>query len=76
MADAKELVFSVTGMTCGGCEKGVREAVEKLPGVKTATADRTKKEARVTIEGPGPSPDQIVAAIQSAGKFQAKLAAL
>jgi hypothetical protein len=28
----------------------------------------------VTVEGGVPSPDQIVAAIQGAGKFQAKLA--
>ncbi len=75
MAESREWVFSVTGMTCGGCEKGVRQAVEKLAGVKSATADRVKKEARVTVEGGGASPDQIIAAIQSAGKFQAALAA-
>jgi len=74
MADSKELVFSVTGMTCGGCEKGIKQAVERLAGVKAATADRIKKEARVTLEGAAASPDQIVAAIQGAGKFQAKLA--
>jgi copper chaperone len=74
MADTRELVFSVTGMTCGGCEQGVRQAVERLAGVKKAVADRTKKEARVTVEGAAPSSDQIVAAIQGAGRFQAKLA--
>jgi len=42
--------------------------------VKKATADRTKKEARVTIEESGVSADQIIAAIQGAGKFQATLA--
>ena len=41
--------------------------------MKGATADRVKKEARVTIEGGAASPDQIIAAIQAAGKFQAKL---
>jgi hypothetical protein len=48
--------------------------LERLAGVKVATADRTKKEARVTLEGSGASPDQIIATIQGAGKFQAKLA--
>jgi copper chaperone CopZ len=48
--------------------------LERLAGVKGATADRVKKEARVTIEGGAVSPDQIIAAIQGAGKFQAKLA--
>jgi copper chaperone CopZ len=50
----------------------VRQALERLAGVKSASADRMKKEARVVLEGAGPTPDQIVAAIQSAGKFQAK----
>ena len=42
--------------------------------MKGATADRIKKEARVTLEGAAASPNRIVAAIQGAGKFQAKLA--
>ena len=52
----------------------MKQALERLAGVKGATADRVKKEARVTLEGAAASPDQIVAAIQGAGKFQAKLA--
>jgi copper chaperone CopZ len=48
--------------------------LERLAGVKKATADRTKKEARLTVEGAAPSTEQIIAAIQGAGKFQAKLA--
>jgi copper chaperone CopZ len=52
----------------------VKQALERLAGVKKATADRVKKEARVTIEGSGVSAVQIVAEIQGAGKFQATLA--
>jgi copper chaperone CopZ len=52
----------------------VKQALERLAGVKGATADRTKKEARVTVEGEATSPDKLIAAIQGAGKFQAKLA--
>jgi hypothetical protein len=48
--------------------------LERLAGVKGATVDRTKKEARVSVEGTAPSSDQMIAAIQAAGKFQAKLA--
>ncbi len=43
--------------------------------MKVATADRTKYEARVTVEGMPPPVEQMIAAIQAAGKFQAKLAA-
>jgi copper chaperone CopZ len=52
----------------------VKQALERLAGVKGAVADRIKKEARVTVEPGVASPDKIVAAIQAAGKFQAKLA--
>ena len=52
----------------------MKQALERLAGVKAATADRIKKEARITLEGAAVSPDRIVAAIQGAGKFQAKLA--
>jgi hypothetical protein len=53
----------------------VKQALERLAGVKSATADRTKNEARVIVEGSGPAPQQMIAAIQGAGKFQAKPAA-
>ncbi|HEY7678062.1 MAG TPA: hypothetical protein VIG69_13385 [Candidatus Methylomirabilis sp.] len=43
--------------------------------MKVQSVDRTKNEARATVEEPGPSVDQMIAAIQGAGKFQAKLAA-
>ncbi len=43
--------------------------------MKAASADRTKNEARVTLEGTPPPVQQMIAAIQGAGKFQAKLAA-
>jgi len=52
----------------------VKQALERLAGVKAVTADRIKKEARVTLEGAAASPDQIISAIHGAGKFQAKLA--
>ncbi len=47
--------------------------MERLAGVKLATADRVKKEARVTLEGDVTTPDQMIAAIHGAGKFHAKL---
>ena len=53
----------------------MKQALERLAGVKSASADRTKNEARVSVEGTPASVDQMIAAIQGAGKFQAKLAA-
>jgi len=73
MAEIKEFRFVVTGMTCGGCEKGVTQALMGLPGVQVLTVDRTKGEARVTVEGGATSPERMIAAIQAAGRFQARL---
>jgi hypothetical protein len=39
------------------------------------SVDRTKNEASATLEGTATTVDQMIAAIQSAGRFQAKLAA-
>ncbi len=50
------------------------QALAGLAGVKVLSVDRNRNEARVTVEGDATSSDQIVAAIQGAGKFQAKLA--
>ena len=53
----------------------MKQALERLAGVRSASADRTKNEARATVEGAATSVDQMIAAIQGAGRFQAKLAA-
>ena len=53
----------------------MKQALERLAGVKLASADRAKNEARVKVEGAAVSVDQMITAIQGAGRFQAKLAA-
>jgi copper chaperone CopZ len=73
MVESRQIRFSVTGMTCGGCERGVRQALERLAGVKVITVDRTKNEARVTLEGSATPIEQMISAIQGAGRFQAKV---
>jgi len=49
--------------------------LERLAGVNVEMVDRTKNEARVSVKGTETSVDQMIAAIQSAGRFQAKVAA-
>ncbi len=53
----------------------MRQALERLAGVKVMTVDRTKNEARVTLEGAATAVEEMIAAIQGAGRFQAALAA-
>ena len=40
--------FKVSGMTCGGCERSVQNALTSRPGVSAATADRAT--GTVTVE--------------------------
>ena len=41
--------------------------------MKVIAVDRMKNEARVNLEGTAASVDQMIVAIQKAGRFQAKL---
>jgi len=52
----------------------VRQALERLAGVKVLSVDRTRNEARLKVAG-STTGDQLVAAVQGAGRFQARLAA-
>ncbi len=59
--------FLVEGMTCGGCETGVRMAVKKLDGVEDVKASYEQGRAEVTYEATKVTTDQIIAAIGTLG---------
>ena len=59
--------FTVTGMTCGNCEKHVRHAAEHLPGVTSVVVDRTGNRATVSFDPEATTPAAITAAIADAG---------
>lgn len=42
-----QLTLTVTGMTCGGCEKAVTRALTGLPGVSNVSASH--RDNRVTL---------------------------
>jgi copper ion binding protein len=60
-------VFKVEGMTCGGCEAGVRLSVTKLDGVEKVEASYEKGRATVTYDAAKVTPEEIVAAIEGLG---------
>ncbi len=66
-------VFSVEGMTCGGCEKSVVNATSALPGVAQVVADRQQNRVVVTWKEAVTAPEQqrysqaICDAIEAAG---------
>jgi P-type Cu+ transporter len=42
--------MAVAGMTCGGCEQRVHDAVMALPGVVSVTAEHIGDEVEVTFD--------------------------
>jgi copper chaperone CopZ len=65
-------VFEVEGMTCGGCEVGLRMKVKKLDGVEKVEASHKEGTAVVTYDAAKVTPEDIVAAIEDLG-YTAKL---
>ncbi len=65
-AGATTAVYTVTGMTCGHCEKSVTEEVSDLSGVTSVSADAGT--GRVTVTSTAPLDDAAVrAAVDEAG---------
>lgn len=60
------LRFKVEGMTCGGCARSVRQALESVPGV---SAERVVAGEPVEVRVDDPTTDRaaIVAAVERAG---------
>lgn len=56
--------IDVDGMSCGGCEESVEEALREVPGVVEAEADRER--GIVTVDGEADAQD-LVAAVEEAG---------
>lgn len=59
--------FDVEGMTCGGCEAGVKLKVKKLDGVTSVEASYDEGTAVVTYDPEKVTPGQIIAAIEELG---------
>lgn len=58
--------FNVTGMTCGGCARRVRESASAVPGVTDAVVDLAAAELQVSSDGPVDD-DAVRAAVEAAG---------
>ena len=58
--------FTVTGMTCGHCQRAVTEEIAAVAGVESVTVDLTSGTVIVTAERPVDRAD-IAAAVDEAG---------
>ena len=57
--------LKIEGMMCEGCVKSVTEALQNVPGVKSANVDL--KSNKAVVEHDGVSDDSLVAAVVDAG---------
>ncbi len=62
----KTLTLPIGGMTCNHCVGSVRQALEAVPGVTSATVDLPGKSAEVAFEGDVPT-DRLRQAVEAAG---------
>ncbi len=59
--------IAVTGMSCGGCEQRVHDAVMALPGAVSVTAEHIGDEVEVTFDPARLNVKAIRGAIAAAG---------
>lgn len=64
--------YNVTGMTCGHCEKAVREEVSEIAGVQNVDVSAETGKLTITSADPLPAAD-VIAAVDEAG-YDAELA--
>lgn len=62
---AQELTYTVPGMSCGHCEKAVKDEVGGVAGVASVDVDLATK--LVTVRGEGIDDGAVRAAIDEAG---------
>ncbi|MFN3545330.1 MAG: heavy-metal-associated domain-containing protein [Thiobacillus sp.] len=46
----KEIILTVTGMTCGGCVASVQRVLAAVPGVESVEVSLTPGQARVVFD--------------------------
>lgn len=56
--------LNVTGMTCGHCQKSVKQALQDVPGVTDAQVDLQR--GRAVVQGT-PDAGQLIAAVAEEG---------
>ncbi len=59
--------FQVSGMTCGHCEKSIREEVEQIAGVTEISVSSATGHLTVTTSGPSVDNAAVLAAVDEAG---------
>ncbi len=67
--------IDIRGMHCEHCVAHITEALQALPGVKSAKVSLKKENAVVKIANDAPSDEDLLAAVKAAGDFDARMGA-
>jgi copper chaperone len=67
-----ELTLTVTGMTCGGCEKAVTGALSGLAGVSNVSASHRDSRVRLTYDPSRVDLSTITKRVEDAGYVVAR----
>lgn len=71
----QEIILTVHGMVCGGCENAVERALQQIEGVEQAKANHSEERVWVLFDSNKTSPAVLAEAITSAGYEVVKQAA-
>jgi copper chaperone len=67
MANEKETVLAVEGMTCSACVRHVTAALSELPGIEKVEVELETRKVRIAHGAEGTSTDEMIAALNGAG---------
>jgi Cu+-exporting ATPase len=66
-ADATEVTFPVTGMTCASCVRRIEKALGRVNGVREASVNLATEKAHVIYDPHVATPERMRAAVEKAG---------
>ena len=72
---AVKKTVEIRGMHCEHCVAHVTEALEALPGVKSAKVSLKKENAVVKLADDSTSDEELLAAVKAVGDFDARMGA-
>ncbi|MFQ5729808.1 MAG: heavy-metal-associated domain-containing protein [Waddliaceae bacterium] len=71
VTNTQEVTLKIEGMTCRVCPLTIKTALKKLDGVVDANVSYEDKVAKVRYEGDKVTVNQMLKAIEGAGKYKA-----
>lgn len=68
-----EIHLKIDGMTCGHCERAVKEVIQSLDGISSVQIDRNSGTGVVVINDALVSPMQLIEAVDNTGIYRASV---